>query len=102
MSSWSDRQSSTTTELRCCGVWRVEWNFPPKMRVIGDSTDLPIASINEVELSAERMRYRRTVPASFEWPFLTRCLTNASYPIGLCFKHENASKPSKSCKVAST
>jgi hypothetical protein len=39
MSSWSDRQSSMVTVSGWFGARTVERNFPPNMRIRGDSTD---------------------------------------------------------------
>ena len=39
MSSWSDRQSSTVTELSRFGVTMVEQNVPRKFREMGESME---------------------------------------------------------------
>jgi hypothetical protein len=39
MSRWSDRQSSMMTASGLSGARTVERNFPPNMRIRGDSTD---------------------------------------------------------------
>ena len=40
MSSRNERQSSTVTESFWLGARNIERNFPPKIRVMGDSADL--------------------------------------------------------------
>lgn len=50
MSSRSDRQSSSVLESLWLGALNIERNFPPKIRVMGDSTDLTY-SRHEVQQS---------------------------------------------------
>jgi hypothetical protein len=56
MSSWSDCQSSMATVSGWFGARTVERNFPPNMRVRGDSTDSTYSSlfVRHAKLNTEK------------------------------------------------